>query len=788
LDADEFFSLVDTVLVEAGRSPLGSRSPEQAVIDVRDDDQVLQILAGPGSGKTEMLVWRVLFELVVRGTDSSRVMVTTFTRRAATDLNVRLVERSDALMRHAHDRGVAVGDPRIHDVRVGTIHSLCDSLLAEFDPVYMAEGLQLIDEFEALVRVSREHRWLFGFRPADTLGRDVLSHQPLVSLFRPFWEGLTWPSSVPDRVECIRRLIAHQTETWEPRCAPTGQLNGIETSHRIPGLTAQLVEVQRRWEDYLDQNSILDFTTIQKRFRDRQNTVVDKLDHVFVDEFQDTNPVQFAIHIRWLDHSGTRLTVVGDDDQSVYRFRGSDIQCFAGLEAACRDKGARFRLEKLEENHRSSARIVSFAEAFRRDTVLATISMPKAVRSPIGTPDGEHPRLMEGPWSSVVEVVAEEIHASGAGRPVAGEDEPPTVALMMFSTSERSSTSPALALRSALESRGIRVYNPQNKTATSSGSPVFQLFGLVSYLIDPVSKAPVGAGGRPIEVWASSPDPTKARAAISAPPSFRIAQDHATIQKGFLKSLGGRIGAPAPQVQPLVQYIDDIRARLLTGGGHRLTLAGLVSRLLAFEYFRSVGFTRELFREALFTGLLESNIAATRRTARSLDRPLVPTRDATGKVVWPDQYWNLLGTFGSLLTSSRLDDPDVESFQDGSVSLLTFHQAKGLEFDHVYVAMTGRGVQPSAVLLTMLFSGEPRQYDVATGQPMTADPDVLRLATADREREVYVAMTRGRSRLTVLHDPSSTYFGMDLNPGISALFAGSEPTAIAPLVTQRTAS
>jgi superfamily I DNA/RNA helicase len=778
LDRDQFFSFVDDVLIEAGRSALRAGGPEQAVVEVRDDDQVLQILAGPGSGKTEMLVWRVLYELLVRRTDSSRLMVTTFTRRAATELSVRLVERTDALLRHAHAAGLTTPDPRIHDVRVGTIHSLCDSLLAEFDPGYMAQGLQLIDEFEVQVRVAREHRWLFGFRTADTFGSDLLAIQPAVALFRAPWEAGAWPSSVPDRVDCLRRLIAHQTETWEPRCAPTGRLNGIETSHAIPGLTTRLVELQRRWENYLDGNSILDFTTIQKRFRDRQVCVLHKLDHVFVDEFQDTNPVQFAIHVGWLDNPGTRLTVVGDDDQSVYRFRGSDIQCFEGLEAACADRGARFRLEKLEENHRSTQNIVAFVEAFRRQTVLATISMPKTLRSPAGTPIGEPVRLIEGDWTSLVEGVADEIAASGAGQPSTDGAPAPTAAILMFSTSERAATSPALGLRAALEARSVRVYNPQNKTAATAASPVFQLFALISYLIDPVTQAPVGAGGRMNEVWASAPEDFKAQAALSLPPPFRIAQDHVAIQKAFLKSRGGRIGRPAPELQDLVGYVDEVRSRLLAGAGNRLTLAGFVSRLLSFDFFRGVGFSRELFREGLFTGLLESSVAATRRTAASLDRPLVPLRDPSGKIQWGDQYWNFLGVFGSLIATSRLDDPDVESFQDGSVSLLTFHQAKGLEFDNIYVSMTGRAVQPASVLLTMLFSGEPRQYDVATGQPTTTDPDVLRLAAADREREVYVAITRGRSRLTVLHDPASTGFAMDINPAIEQLFSAASAVAL----------
>jgi ATP-dependent exoDNAse (exonuclease V) beta subunit len=63
----------------------------------------------------------------------------------------------------------------------------------------------------------------------------------------------------------------------------------------------------------------------------------EKLVHVFVDEFQDNNPMQFAIHTGSLAHPRVRLTVVGDD-QALYRFRGSDLACFADLGRYCRGR------------------------------------------------------------------------------------------------------------------------------------------------------------------------------------------------------------------------------------------------------------------------------------------------------------------------------------------------------------------------------------------------------------------------------------------------------------------
>ena len=387
LEAD-FFDLLDEVLGLVGRAPLAPGGPERAIISVRPEDRVLQILAGAGSGKTEMLVWRVLYQLLVVGTPSSRVMVTTFTNKAATELSVRVVERSDALLEQARKRGLEPADPHVHDLRIGTLHSLCDALLAEFDDAYMAAGTQVIDETETRVRMARTHRWTLGFtgqQPGRTVDR-LLASEDLVALFRPPWDEGRWPGNTFQRISFLMALLGQHTETWLPRCGPSGRLNGVEVVAGQEGLTDDLITLQERWEDYLNEQDILDFATIQRRFQQRQAAVIPHLDHVFVDEFQDTNPIQFAIHLAWLARPATRLTVVGDDDQALYRFRGSDIACFTGLEDACREAGIAFRREKLEQNWRSSNRIVAFTGAFRRETVLAQVSMPKTVRAPDGAP------------------------------------------------------------------------------------------------------------------------------------------------------------------------------------------------------------------------------------------------------------------------------------------------------------------------------------------------------------------------------------------------------------------
>jgi len=788
----EFFKLLDAVLLDNEREPLDPDGPQQSIIEVRTRERVLQILAGPGSGKTEMLVWRILYEIFVCGTLPERLLVTTFTKKAATELEVRLVERADGLMSHAKQQGIEAADPHIHDVPVGTLHSLCDRLMREFDDAYMAAGTQLIDEHETTVRLAREYRFRLGYesrpgQPGKAINR-LIDCEPLTSLFRAPWESDRWPSSNMDRVGYVRALLDQHTETWIPRCAAAGLANGVEQVAGAVGLTDDLVTMQQRWVEYLDSANVLDFATVQQRFLDRQPVILGQFDHVFVDEFQDTNPIQYAIHRGWLAAVGTRLTVVGDDDQSIYRFRGSDINCFIDLGTHCTADGVPFRREVLDRNYRSTGNIVAFNETFRRRSALAPVTMDKHLRPAAGTPAGPPVRLLTGTWDDISAVVAAELRARSDES--ATQDLPLDAAILLFSTSEKSGrnySSAAGQLRQAVETRGLRVYNPRNKTAGRVGSPVHDLLALISYLIDPVTKAHVN--GRRLEVHATCREADRWPYAVAAPPEYRIADTHAAFQKQFRKSQGGNIDNPSPQHQQLLDYLDQLREDLADSPTRgRMTLAGLVARMLTFPRFRGSGYSVQLFRQALFTGLLEANVAPTRRTMRNLDDPMNPSRRADGKVEWPRQYWDLLNVFAGMLHATDLDDEEVEAFADHAVAMLTFHQAKGLEYDHVYVGCTGRNVAPDTALRTALFSGNPVPYQVVSGHAETTDGRILQWAGADRDREVYVAMTRAKQTLTVVYAPEDQRNFMALNLGIQAVLDGapSAPHPQNPAVTVTT--
>lgn len=770
LAPEVFFEVVDNVLKAEGREPLDSAGPQRKIIEVRDADRVLQILAGPGSGKTEMLVLRVLYDIFVRGTDAARMIVTTFTRRAASELVVRTVERAEAIQTVCTTRGISVRDPQIHNLRIGTIHSLCEQILVEHDSEYRDAGRTMIDQAEAYARMSRKLYELGRRQGAGAVDR-LINAQALKALFTPPWEDNARMLGGMRIVEVLTDMIAQHVETWVPRCEAAGTPNGVEVVHNIAGLTDDLQKVTARWEAILNEASIVDFATIQRLFRNRQHLFTDRFDHVFVDEFQDSNPVQLSIHVGWLAHPGTRLTVVADDDQSLYRFRGSDIECLIGLKPYCLGASIPFRMESLETNYRSTKRIVQFTQAFRNGTVLATAGLPKTIVPSPKASLGDPVRLLSGSWTEVCRAIASDLADRNVGRPAAKE----TAAVLMFSTresdSQRNGPSPALTLRRAIEARGLRVFNLSSKTAAEKDSPVTMLLGLLSYLVDPVTLAVPEGGQRRCEVWASSPNSAHAAVAASVPPGWRMNGHHIKCQKWFIKHGNGRIGAPEPNRKRLTDYLDRIRSALVNEGEHsRLTLAGLIARLLTDPFFRSSGFTPEMFRQALFTQLFEANVAPTRLTMKSLDNSLAP-KITDGKVEWDDSIWQMLHAFGGYLENVTVEDVEVEAFEQDAVLMMTHHRAKGLEFDHVVVAGLGRELDYGPVLRTRCFSGEQIPYEVTDTSVETNDQTTIQLALADREREAYVALSRAKSTLTILHGTDDPPPMLLANPTISTLFS-----------------
>jgi ATP-dependent DNA helicase UvrD/PcrA len=279
---------------------------------VRHRGSHLQIIASAGSGKTEVVAQRVA-DLFASGVEPSALVAFTFTERAAEALKSRIE------LRVAERLGPAFLD-RINGCFVGTIHAYCFRLLQQHVPRY--ETYDVLDEHRLAAFVTRE---------ANRIGIKSLTGR-LFSSIQVFLAN----------VDVVDNELL--------------QVDQLEDPFR---------EMVERFHAQLEQYRLLTYgqliaRAIQELDRPEIRTVVHgPLRHLIVDEYQDVNPAQEAL-IRRLAAAPVELCIVGDDDQSIYQWRGSDVGNIVTF--ADRYPGvARF---EITTNRRSRPAIIAAANRF----------------------------------------------------------------------------------------------------------------------------------------------------------------------------------------------------------------------------------------------------------------------------------------------------------------------------------------------------------------------------------------------------------------------------------------
>ena len=277
----------------------------------------LQILASAGSGKTEVLAQRIA-SLIGEGAAASSIVAFTFTERAASELRARVGARVEA----GREAPRGNEDP-LSGLFVGTIHGFCRELLITHVPALeLHDVLDATRQFAFLTRVGRE----FGVVP--TLGPQANGDVRISDFLRA--------------VDVIE--------------------NELLDISQLPAL------LRLAYSDYvsaLDRFRFITYGQMILRAIDALDEVpavrafVDSLEHVVVDEYQDINPAQESL-IAGLSRGGAHVCVVGDDDQAIYQWRGSNV-------SFSREFGRRYQPTaqyRLTANYRSVAPIVEVADRF----------------------------------------------------------------------------------------------------------------------------------------------------------------------------------------------------------------------------------------------------------------------------------------------------------------------------------------------------------------------------------------------------------------------------------------
>ena len=277
----------------------------------------LLILAGAGSGKTRVLTHRIAYLIEEKGVNPWNILAITFTNKAAGEMRERV------------DRLVGFGSESIW---VSTFHSMC-------------------------VRILRRHISLLGYDTNFT----IYDADDQKTLMKDVCKLL----QIDTKIYKERALLAAVAHAKNELVTPEEfRLNaGGDFSQR------KIAEVYEEYEKQLKANNALDFDDLLIKTVQLFQTQADVLEYyqerfryIMVDEYQDTNTVQFEL-VRLLASKYRNLCVVGDDDQSIYKFRGANIKNILNFEQYFEDA----KVIKLEQNYRSTSNILNAANAVIRN-------------------------------------------------------------------------------------------------------------------------------------------------------------------------------------------------------------------------------------------------------------------------------------------------------------------------------------------------------------------------------------------------------------------------------------
>ncbi|HEX8010846.1 MAG TPA: UvrD-helicase domain-containing protein [Casimicrobiaceae bacterium] len=295
---------------------LENLNPEQLAAVTLPKGSAL-ILAGAGSGKTRVLTTRIAWLLATGQASPSSVLAVTFTNKAAREMLARL-----SALTPVSTRGMWVG----------TFHGLCNRMLrAHYRDAGLPQLFQIMDTQDQLALIKRLYK-------AHGIDDERFPARRLQTLVNDSKEEGRRPNQVEASDEFTRRQVEHFA-LYEDACRREGVVD-------FPELLLRSFELLSR-SDALREH-------YQRRFS-----------HLLIDEFQDTNALQY----RWLKLlAGPHAAVfaVGDDDQSIYAFRGANVANMQHFERDFATPEAPVKLIKLEQNYRSHGHILDAANALIR--------------------------------------------------------------------------------------------------------------------------------------------------------------------------------------------------------------------------------------------------------------------------------------------------------------------------------------------------------------------------------------------------------------------------------------
>lgn len=312
----------------------------------------LLVIAGPGSGKTHTLVERVFHLIADKGVKAENILVATFTEKAAKELVTRITNL-------ALKQSLSIDTS---DMYIGTLHSIFLRILEEYrDYTDLHANYRVLDDFDQKYIIYQNARNFYSITDIDTL--DLKG-------------GWTFAQNIANLLNKI-----HESNIDEYKL-----LQSESTKLRI------IAEICRVYGLLLADANAIDFSSIQTKMlhllenEEVLETLRDKFEYIFVDEYQDTNRIQEDILLK-LAAPKNKICVVGDDDQALYRFRGATVENIlrfqerfkvsphgGDLERACQKV-------ELVKNYRSHHDIIDFYNQWMEQFADQHYRYPKTIEN-----------------------------------------------------------------------------------------------------------------------------------------------------------------------------------------------------------------------------------------------------------------------------------------------------------------------------------------------------------------------------------------------------------------------
>jgi len=355
----EYYDFEEAVVKELGRDIRATVNPDQYEAINADKDDSLFIVAGPGSGKTTVMVLKVLKFIFVDDVDPSEILATTFTRKAAAQLKNRIIEWGNKLKSSFINNSnyiTIIGDLfalNFKRVTIGTIDSIAEDVLRKNMDLSDSQ-FTIIEDF-----VSNSLMTKIGL-----LDHERQKERQLKS----FLNQIRGTRSRLNVSMMSQILLEIKDRIYHDRI----DFNEFIDNYKHPG--AQIArDAILDYIKELQKRSLLDFSMLEDEFLKRLKNgglkkFLKRIKVILVDEYQDTNLLQETIYFQIakaaIKNRGS-IVVVGDDDQSLYRFRGATVELFGDFENRIeKEIGIKPHFINLSKNYRSTESIVDFCNQF----------------------------------------------------------------------------------------------------------------------------------------------------------------------------------------------------------------------------------------------------------------------------------------------------------------------------------------------------------------------------------------------------------------------------------------